>query len=228
MTTEEVFSRLNTPPRPVIYLKPDFYNLIPGTIVTVGNVLFQKIVADSQPLANAVEESDIKVDMEQPDFCKLDIRVGKIVKIWNHTLSEKLYCEEIDLGESSPRIVVSGIKAAYSIEELLNKMVIVLCNIKEAKVAGTLSFGLVLTAVKEGLVEIVEPPTACMPGDRVFISDYISKPLSSNMIKKHKVWETVKASLSTNENGEVSWKEHRLCTSSGPCRVKSLVNSLIS
>jgi tRNA-binding EMAP/Myf-like protein len=54
----------------------------------------------------------------------LDIRVGEIVKCWNHPDSEKLLCEEVDLGEEGgPRNIASGIRAHYSAEEFMGKKV---------------------------------------------------------------------------------------------------------
>merc|ERR1712176_249958 len=53
------------------------------------------------------------------DVSKLDIRVGVINKVWEHEEADKLYCEEIDLGEESgPRSIASGLKALYSVEEM--------------------------------------------------------------------------------------------------------------
>merc|ERR1712070_4178 len=45
------------------------------------------------------------------DVSRLNIKVGKIVKVWHHPDAEKLYCEEIDLGESAPRTIASGLRA---------------------------------------------------------------------------------------------------------------------
>ena len=54
----------------------------------------------------------------------LDIRVGEVVKCWNHPDSDKLLCEEVDLGESSgPRNIASGIRQFYTAEQLMGKKV---------------------------------------------------------------------------------------------------------
>ena len=54
----------------------------------------------------------------------LDIRVGEVVKCWNHPDSDKLLCEEVDLGESSgPRNIASGIRQFYTAEQLMWKKV---------------------------------------------------------------------------------------------------------
>jgi methionine--tRNA ligase beta chain len=230
MTTENVFAQLNTHPRPIVDLKEDFYNLSPGTKITVGPVLFEKMVIRTEkPAVKPPADLDnVVLDADQPDFCKLDFRVGKIIKIWNHPVSEKMYCEEIDLGESAPRVVVSAIRAAYAADQLLGKMVIVLCNVKEAKLAGTMSCGLVLTATNEGRIEVVEAPASCTVGEKVCISDGVGKSWPANSVKKHKVWEAVKAEMFTDTECEVTWKGLKLLTSSGPCRVLTLVDSPIN
>ena len=40
----------------------------------------------------------------------MDMRVGKLIEVWNHPDSEKLYCEKIDIGEEEPRIILSGLR----------------------------------------------------------------------------------------------------------------------
>lgn len=66
----------------------------------------------------------------------LDIRVGKVVKCWDHPESEKLLCEEIDLGEGSHRMIASGLRAFYKSSDLEGRNVMVLSNLKERPMAG--------------------------------------------------------------------------------------------
>jgi methionine--tRNA ligase beta chain len=75
-------------------------------------------------------------DSADLDPSKLDIRVGLVVKCWNHADSEKLLCEEIDLGEGSNRNIASGIRLFYSAEHLQGRKVLVLANLKERPIAG--------------------------------------------------------------------------------------------
>jgi methionine--tRNA ligase beta chain len=82
----------------------------------------------------------------QPLFTKLDLRVGKIVKVWEHPDSEKLWCEEIDVGEDKPRQIVSGLRAWYTKEQMLGKRLIAVCNLKTAKLGGVPSAGMVMCA----------------------------------------------------------------------------------
>ena len=82
------------------------------------------------------ETNDETNTSEPLDPSKLDIRVGVIIKCWNHPESEKLLCEEIDVGEGNPRSIASGLRAHYTAEEMTGKKVVVLANLKERPMAG--------------------------------------------------------------------------------------------
>ena len=61
-----------------------------------------------------VERKKTQSDPNQNVFTQVDIRVGKIVKVWEHEGSDKLFCEEIDVGEDKPRQIASGLRAYYN------------------------------------------------------------------------------------------------------------------
>ncbi|XP_055389052.1 tRNA-binding protein YgjH-like [Condylostylus longicornis] len=97
------------------------------------------------------------------DVTRLEIRVGMIVKAWSHPEADKLYCEEIDIGEESPRQIASGLREHVSHEEFEGQKVLVLCNTKEKKLRGFPSHGMVLCGKKDlgdgkERVELVKPP----------------------------------------------------------------------
>jgi aminoacyl tRNA synthase complex-interacting multifunctional protein 1 len=71
----------------------------------------------------------------------VDLRVGRIVKVWNHPSAERLYCEEIDVGEGAPRQIASGLREHYKLEEMENRLVIVVCNLKPRPLQGFESNG---------------------------------------------------------------------------------------
>lgn len=77
---------------------------------------------------------------------RLDIRVGKIVEVSKHPDADALYVEKVDLGEEAPRTIISGLVNFIPIEEMQNRMVVVLCNLKPAKMRGIESHGMVLCA----------------------------------------------------------------------------------
>lgn len=92
----------------------------------------------NQPAANSIS------DEITPS--RLDMRVGKIVEVSRHPDADALYVEKIDLGEEQPRTIVSGLVNFVPIEEMQNRMVVVLCNLKPAKMRGVESQGMVLCA----------------------------------------------------------------------------------
>lgn len=71
---------------------------------------------------------------------------GKFDKVWNHEEAERLYCEEIDVGEETPRQIASGLREHVAREDMEGSLVLVVCNLKPAKLAGFVSNGMVLAA----------------------------------------------------------------------------------
>jgi methionyl-tRNA synthetase len=84
------------------------------------------------------------------DFGKLDLRIGKVVSSERIKGSKKLLKNMIDVGEAKPRQVVSGIAEQYSPEEMVGKTVVVIVNLKPAKIMGVESFGMVMAADSNG------------------------------------------------------------------------------
>ncbi|KAJ1481970.1 hypothetical protein T484DRAFT_1624871, partial [Baffinella frigidus] len=100
------------------------------------------------------------------------IQVGRLTKTWAHPESEKLFCEEIDVGEETVRSVASGLRAFYTEEQFApGRLVAVVTNLKPAKMAGFESAGMVLAASNDDhtKVELIEVPEGAKPGERIFI-----------------------------------------------------------
>ena len=142
------------------------------------------------------------------DVSALDIRVGKIVKAWHHPDSDKLFCEEIDLGEEAPRQIASGLRAFYKTEDLEGRRVVVLCNLKSRKLAGFPSHGMVLCAsnADHTAVECMEPPEDAEIGQRIMFEGYEGEPEPDNKIAKKKIFEKLAPDLKTDANGICVWK----------------------
>merc|ERR1719453_98376 len=147
--------------------------------------------APAAPEAAAPEPADPSA------FDMLDVRVGRIVEAWEHPDSEKLWCERIDVGEDEPREIASGLRAYYPTADLLtDRKVLVVCNLKPAKLGGIASNGMVLCASSEdrGTVAFVEPPDAAEPGARVLCEGSAPvDPASPNKVKKKKLMEAAAA-----------------------------------
>lgn len=88
----------------------------------------------------------------------MEIRVGKIVEIAKHPEAESLYVEQVDVGESTgPRTIVSGLVAFCKAEDLLNRKVIVLCNLKPRALKGITSHGMLLCASNGDHTQVTNP-----------------------------------------------------------------------
>ncbi len=93
------------------------------------------------PIVDAAPKPEITLD----DFDKLQFQVGEIIACEAVKKSRKLLCSQVRIG-SQTRQIVSGIKADYTPEEMVGKKVMVLTNLKPAKLAGVLSEGMILCA----------------------------------------------------------------------------------
>ena len=154
------------------------------------------------------------------DVSKLDIRVGVISKAWEHEEAEKLFCEEIDIGEESgPRQIASGLKAHYSLEDLEGRKVLVLANLKARKLVGFPSHGMVLCAVNDdGKVAFVDPPEGAEIGERVVVDGFNGEPATENQVLKKKMLDTIFPDLKTNADGVATYRGKPLTTSAGECK----------
>ena len=97
----------------------------------------------------------------------IDFEVGKIVSIARHPDAEKLYVEQVLMGDGE-RQVVSGVVPYYKEEELLGKLVVIVKNLKPAVIRGVESRGMLLACEKDGVLEVLSPVGA-KPGDKVTI-----------------------------------------------------------
>lgn len=111
---------------------------------------------------SSVIDIPVKEEISYDDFAKLQFQVGEIIACEAVPKSKKLLCSQVKIG-SRVKQIVSGIKAYYSPEEMVGKKVMVLVNLKPAKLAGVLSEGMLLCAEDEngGLALVV--PEKSMP-----------------------------------------------------------------
>lgn len=111
-------------------------------------VYFRALSAKAYPTAKETSKKGAPAATEPVEDGphRLDIRVGKIVEVSKHPDADSLYVEKIDLGEAIPRTIVSGLAKYVPIEQMENRLVAVLCNLKPAKMRGVESQGMVLCA----------------------------------------------------------------------------------
>ena len=254
VSSKMIFQKLNLEPVTLDKLSADMRHLQVGTAVVVGEVLYEKHLSEEDKKAMAAKKKDDYAeskrkkdaakaknkanqaaapgqDPNQPAFTKLDIRVGKITKVWNHPEADKLYCEEIDVGEESgPREIASGLRPFYSIDEMKDKKVLVVCNLKPQKMMGFKSAGMVLAAKSEDgtKVELIAPPEDAPIGERVAIDGLSGEPAAPNYVQKKKIFEAVAKNFKTIDGGVASWDGKPVGTTKGVCKAPSLVGAPIS
>ncbi|TMW67168.1 hypothetical protein Poli38472_012284 [Pythium oligandrum] len=161
-------------------------------------------------------------------FSQLDLRVGQVIEVTAHPNSEKHYIERVDIGKDEVIEMVMEHQPYFSEEEIINRKVVVLCNLKEVKVARHKSKGLILAFKNpKGTVELMEPHPDAEVGERVYASgEELVDPVTPIQMKKNKVWETLNKDIMTNKKLEVMFKERFIVRSrAGPCHVESVQKS---
>lgn len=180
-------------------------------------------------------------DAGEPVPSMIDLRIGHIVDVKKHPEADSLYIEQIDLGEETgPRTVVSGLVNYIPIEEMRDKYLVCICNLKPANMRGVKSFAMVLAATskdgKDGGVELIQPPPGCKPGERVFFEgpDYENAQPLAQMNPKKKIFETIQPGFTTLDTKEAVWinpltkSVHRIRTKDGVCVAPNFVGASLS
>ena len=158
-----------------------------------------------------------------------------IPAVKKHETAEKLYCEEIDVGEDAPRAIASGLVAHYDLEQLQNRYVIVLCNLKPRSLVGFKSNGMVMCAISKEVdgkekVELLTPPADSKPGDRVVgLNLTLCEPYSANQCDKKKCFEQLAPGLKVID-GIATWNGIKLVAgnSIGDITTESIKEGIIS
>lgn len=177
-TSEKILAQLNTKKRELDEM--DTFGLYPsGNKVTdKPEILFARMdikevmakveemhaaaaAETAKPAEEAAEDDGIdlepKAEITYDDFAKLQFQIGEIVKCEAVPKSKKLLCSQVKIGTKT-RQIVSGIKAHYSPEEMVGKKVMVVTNLKPAKLAGVVSEGMILCAEDtEGNLSLMVP-----------------------------------------------------------------------
>jgi methionyl-tRNA synthetase len=112
---------------------------------------------------------EAELSLEERFNQQIDLRVATITAVEQHPEAEKLYIETIDTGAEEPTQIVSGLVPYYKPEELLGKNIILVANLKPAKLRGVKSYGMLLAADGgDGSLEVLFAPDA-KPGDQVLL-----------------------------------------------------------
>ncbi|MEZ5285522.1 MAG: methionine--tRNA ligase subunit beta [Vicinamibacterales bacterium] len=119
--------------------------------------------AVAPPAAQGAAVEQISID----DFMKVQLKVAKILEAARVPKSKKLVQLSVDVGEAAPRTILAGIAESYEPEQLVGKSIVVVANLKPAKLMGIESNGMVLAASPEGGGAIVLNAEPATPGTRV-------------------------------------------------------------
>ena len=166
VTSEKILNQLNTQKRDIESVQT-FGQLENGICVTKKpEILFQrldekevmvKVNAIQEKIAQKREAEAKKKSMIEPsDFEKVDLRVGKVVSCEKHPDSDKLLILKVDLGEGTPRQIVSGIAKSYTAGQMIGKSVVVVANLKPAIIRGIESNGMLLAGKDDKELAVVE------------------------------------------------------------------------
>ncbi|XP_060950292.1 aminoacyl tRNA synthase complex-interacting multifunctional protein 1a isoform X1 [Limanda limanda] len=168
----------------------------------------------------APSQEDAKVDVS-----RLDLRIGRIVEAQKHPDADSLYVEQVDVGEASPRTVVSGLVKHIPLDQMQNRMAVLLCNLKPAKMRGVVSQAMVMCASSPDKVEILDPPSGAAPGDRVTFQGFPGEP-DKELNPKKKVWEQVQPDLKTDGQCVATYKGAAFeVAGKGVCKAQTMSNS---
>ena len=175
-TAEKILAQLNTQKRTLEEMGT--FGLYPsgGKVTDKPEILFARMdvkevlekveamrAAEEVPAEEEAKEDENVIDLEAKpeitydDFAKLQFQIGEIIACEAVPKSKKLLCSQVRVG-SRVRQILSGIKANYTPEEMVGKKVMVVTNLKPAKLAGMLSEGMLLCAEdSEGNLALMRP-----------------------------------------------------------------------
>ncbi|OWK06864.1 AIMP1, partial [Cervus elaphus hippelaphus] len=128
-----------------------------------------------QPVAGSADSKPV-------DVSRLDLRIGCIITARKHPDADSLYVEEVDVGETAPRTVVSGLVNHVPLEQM----------------RGVVSQAMVMCASSPEKVEILAPPNGSVPGDRITFDAFPGEP-DKELNPKKKIWEQIQPDLYTND-----------------------------
>ncbi len=164
--------------------------LLPGAVIKPGEQLFPRIDrskdtgrGSTQMNAGRSDKGEKRMEPGTPtsqaepkatepeligieDFAKVQLRVGKIVAAERVEKSEKLVKLKVDIGTET-RQIVAGIGKSYAPEQLLDKSIVIVANLKPAKLMGVESQGMLLAASAGDVLSVVTPDREIKPGAKV-------------------------------------------------------------
>lgn len=197
--------------------------------IFANNPKLQKLSLDAYPIPpSKLKNGNASTEIENEGPHRLDIRVGKVIDIVRHPDADTLYVLKIDLAEERLRTIISGLVKFVTIEEMKQRLVAVLCNLKPSKMRGIMSEGMILCTSNSDhtIVEPIVIPANASIGSQLTFEGWSGLP-DKQLNPKKKIWEKLSADLQTNEDGAAVWKDNFLLTQEGEKLTSKLTNCSI-
>lgn len=138
----------------------------------------------------------------------LEMRAGKILSVKRHPNADGLYVEEIDVGESEPRTVCSGLVGKVDMENKVGTMVLVATNLKPSTMRGIASQAMVFAATNSaGDVDLVSIPDGVQPGERVVVDNFDGEP--DKQLNSKRLVKILPLMRTSQESGEVVFADDK-------------------
>ncbi len=163
-----------------------------------------------KPLFSKLELEEIMPESKEEPFEKVDLRVARILDVKDHPNADKLYMMHLDLGDMGKRVIVAGMKPYYKPDEIKGRNIVIVANLKPAKIRGVTSNGMLLAAEdKKGVVSLLNPGDV-EPGSDVYVEDIEKKPqrvLDFDDFKEIKLY--------VNQNQQAIYNDKKLKSNKG-------------
>jgi methionine--tRNA ligase beta chain len=219
-----------------------------------SNLVFNRVVTLKDTWGESLKEKETEVSVDQlhgskksdsdggmiEDVRRVAFRASKIVDVQSHPEAENLIVCQVECGDhdDKARVIVASLAGKVARDDLVGRKVVCVTNIKPSKMRGVESNGVLLVASNggKGSDEFVEPlyvPDDVPVGELFSFEGKVPSNPDPMMKSKGaiKAFERVKASLQTNNKGEVAFVEggliYRLTSSAGPITTKTLVNAAV-
>lgn len=162
-TAAKIFAQLNTEVTDLDTCESFGQFKCGNKVIAKPEILFARIDAkemlemiekDHEKAAAPVKEVEKKAEITFDDFSKIELKTGTVLKCEKHPKADKLLVSQIDCGNGDVRQIVSGIATHFTPEDMVGKQVIVVTNLKPAKLRGVESQGMILVGETENDAEL--------------------------------------------------------------------------
>ncbi|KAK3825505.1 MAG: tRNA synthetases class I-domain-containing protein [Benniella sp.] len=160
------------------------------------------------------------------DISRLDIRVARITEAKVHESNPNSFVSTVDCGNGDVRTVVSGLAKYIPLEEMQNRLVCAVCNLKPGKFQGVLSSAMLLagSSPDDAVVELLQPPNGLEAGDVIEFEGYAQadRTTTEKLNPKHLIFEKVSEDFKISAEGLALYKDLQFKTKAGPVTLKTL------